>query len=78
VKQTNAIISIIMLLSWSCFSVCTMQDDMFTRIGRGVVYDATFSPDGKILAISTSRGAYFHDPSDFTKITKNAPLCERG
>jgi len=68
VKQTNAIISIIMLLSWSCFSVCTMQDDMFTRIGRGVVYDATFSPDSKILAVSTSRGVFFHDPSDFTEL----------
>jgi len=67
-KRVIVIISVIVSLSWLCFSVYALQDEAFTRIGRGIVYDVTFSPDGKTLAVSTSRGVYFHNPDDFAEL----------
>jgi hypothetical protein len=35
----------------------------WARLAKGVIRAFTFSPDGKILAVGTSRGIYFYDPA---------------
>ena len=64
-----SILFVILLLSFVCFSNGVAEDssqwalpeNANARIGRGQITDMAYSPDGKLLAVGTTIGAWLYD-----------------
>lgn len=67
-RRLIVILTAIMLSRLCIFPVCALQDEILARLGRGMISDIEFSPDSSILAVLTSKGIYFHNPSDFADL----------
>ena len=67
-KRVTVIISVIISFLWLFSPVYAQQNETFTSLGRGIIYDVAFSPDSTILAVLTTKGIYFHNPADFADI----------
>lgn len=49
-------------------SLYALPQGAIARLGRGLVVDVAFSPDGSKLAVLTYTGLYFHNPANFAEL----------
>jgi WD40 repeat protein len=50
------------------------QVEQLQVIGRGLIYDAVYSPDGDTLAVATTRGIWLYDAHDMTTEPRFIPV----
>jgi WD40 repeat protein len=67
-KRAIFFISAIIIISSFSSQLLALPEGAVARLGKGIVNEIAFSPDGKILAIASSIGVWLYDVKTFVEI----------